>query len=213
MNKFFVNVLLLILSSFYSCNSPKKDAKVIQHEAKQKKIVDCNYTFEEAISGTKAPKSILKELKLVDVEYYSTDGKIHVGQVLTNKKIAGDVKRMFHFMFKARFPVAKVIPAVRYHWNDDLSMQDNNTYSFCYRDAGYSKHASGMAIDINPFFNPVRWKKGYENRINKPLGARYNSSVKGTFYALHPVVLEFRKRGFRWGHSFTRNFDDHHFEK
>jgi hypothetical protein len=70
-----------------------------------------------------------------------------------------------------------------------------------------------MAIDINPFFNPVRWKTGYENRKNKPVGAKYNTSVNGTFYALHPVVVEFRRRGFRWGHTFTRNFDDHHFEK
>lgn len=213
MNRCFVCFVLLFVGVIYSCNSPQKETKVDRRHAKQKVIVDCNYTFEEAIAGTKAPKSILKELKLIDVEYYSTDGKIHAGQVLTNKKIAKDVKRMFRFMFKARFPVAKAIPAVKYHWNDDLSMQDNNTYSFCYRDVGYSKHALGMAVDINPFFNPVRWKKGYENRINKPVGAKYDTSVNGTFYASHPVVEEFRRRGFRWGHTFTRNFDDHHFEK
>jgi len=213
MNKCFVGLVLLMFGVLYSCNSPKKDTKVVPSEAKQKVIVDCDYTFEEALAGTKAPKSIQKELTLLDVEYYSTDGKIHAGQVLTNKKIAKDVNRMFRFMFKARFPIAKVIPAVKYHWNDDLSMQDNNTYSFCYRDASYSKHALGMAIDINPFFNPVRWKTGYENRKNKPVGAKYNTSVNGTFYALHPVVVEFRRRGFRWGHTFTRNFDDHHFEK
>lgn len=213
MNKYFVCLLLMLLAVLYSCNAPKKDGKTSRRELKQKVIVDCNYTFEEAIAGTKAPKSILKELKLIDVEYYSIDGKIHAGQVLTNKKIARDVKKMFRFMFKARFPVSKAIPAVRYHWNDDLSMQDNNTYSFCYRDVGYSKHALGMAVDINPFFNPVRWKKGYENRINKPVGAKYDTSVNGTFYASHPVVEEFRRRGFRWGHTFTRNFDDHHFEK
>lgn len=213
MCKCFVCFALLMFTVFYSCDSQKNETKAERSEAKPKVIVDCNYTFDEALAGTKAPKSIQNELRLIDVEYYSTDGKIHAGQVLTNKKIAKDVKRMFRFMFKAHFPVAKVIPAVRYHWNDDLSMQDNNTYSFCYRDASYSKHAFGMAIDINPFFNPVRWKRGYENRKNKPVGARYDTSVNGTFYSLHPVVLEFRRLGFRWGHTFTRNFDDHHFEK
>lgn len=213
MNKCFVCFTLLLISIFYSCNAPQKKSKPLRNETKEEVIIDCNYSFDEAIAGANAPKSIIKELELIDVKYYSTDAKIHAGQILTNKKIAKDVKRMFRFMFKAHFPIAKVIPVVMYNWNDDLSMEDNNTYSFCYRDVSYSKHATGMAIDINPFFNPVRWKKGYEYRKNKPVGAIYNTSVNGTFYALQPVVMEFRKWGFRWGHTFTRNFDDHHFEK
>ncbi|MDP4240408.1 MAG: M15 family metallopeptidase [Bacteroidota bacterium] len=115
-------------------------------------------------------------------------------------------------MFHEKFPVAHAIPVVKYHWDDDASMQANNTYSFCYRDISFSKHARGMAIDINPYFNPVRWKKGYEGHLNKPSGAHFNASIPGTFYRLNPVVQEFKKLGFRWGHNFTMKFDDHHFE-
>src|ERR1035437_6634 len=146
------------------------------------------------------------------VTYYSTDGKIHNGQVLTNKKLVKSLEIAFHFMFENKFPIAHAIPIVKYGWDDKLSMQANNTYSFCYRNTSYSKHAYGMAIDINPFFNPLRWKTGFENRINRPIGAHYEPAIPGTFYSLHPVVQEFKKLGFHWGHNFKDKFDDHHFE-
>lgn len=141
------------------------------------------------------------------------DGKIHQGQILTNKQIAEDLKDIFNFILKEKFPVAQVIPIVKYNWNDKLSMKANNTYSFCYRNASYSKHAKGMAIDINPYLNPVRWKKEYSYRKDVPEGANYNPEVPGTFTPEHPVVLKFKSLEFKWGRNFKRNYDDHHFEK
>lgn len=173
-------------------------------------IIDAAYTFEEAISGTKAPRSIIDQLTLFDVTYLSTDGRIHRGQILCNKIIEEEIKKIFRFMLDKGFVIEKAIPIVKYNWNDSLSMDDNNSYSFCYRDITYSKHATGMAIDINPRFNPLRWKG--EERPNKPEGAVRDTTVNGTLYPGHPVVEEFRKLGFRWGHTFTRFYDDHHFE-
>lgn len=174
-------------------------------------IVDSRITFEEAIAGTEAPKSILDELVLLDVLYKSTDNKLHQGQILTNRKIGDDIRYMFGFMLENGFVIEKAIPIVHYNWNDSLSMDDNNTYSFCYRNVSYSKHARGMAIDINPRFNPVRWKR--VNRPNQPEGAVPDTTVNGTLYSGHIVVKEFNKLGFRWGHTFTKYYDDHHFEK
>jgi len=175
-------------------------------------IVDCNYKFMEAVAGTKAPQSIIDELTLITVRYYSTDKKLHQGQILTNKMMSHQVELMFCVIKKMKFPIAHAIPIVRYNWDDEASMKANNTYSFCYRNVSYSKHAMGMAIDINPLFNPVRWKSDSINRLNKPIGATYDSSVEGTFYPTSPVVEEFRKIGFRWGHNFPTKYDDHHFE-
>jgi hypothetical protein len=217
MTRFFKIIYLLLFISLISCNSDKKGANHVRRQVrkdafKETTIVDCHYTLEQAIEGSNAPKRILNQLQLIDVRYYSTDGKIHQGQILTNKKMVPKIEMLFQFILKVKFPVAHAIPIVKYNWNDDASMQANNTYSFCYRDISYSKHARGMAIDINPFYNPVRWKKGYEYRQNKPIGAHYNPDIPGTFYSSNPVVLESRKFGLRWGHSFTRNYDDHHFE-
>jgi len=90
-------------------------------------------------------------------------------------------------------------------------MADNNSYSFCYRNISYSRHATGMAIDINPRFNPLRRKSG--DRPNIPADAVQDTTVNGTLYPGHPVVKEFLKKGFRWGHTFSKYYDDHHFEK
>jgi hypothetical protein len=196
-----------------SINQNKNRKKTAMETDKANIIIDCNYTFAEAIAGTKAPDSVIDSLKLITVEYYSTDGKIHRGQVLTNRKIADEIEEIFKFILQQKFPVYQVIPVVKYDWNDERSMEDNNSYSFCYRDITYSKHATGMAIDINPFFNPVRWKEEYSYRKNKPEGAVYNPEVPGTFYETQPVVEKFKEMGFKWGHNFSRNHDDHHFEK
>ena len=174
-------------------------------------IIDSKLTFEESIAGTKAPKSIIDELVLFDVQYISTDGKLHQGQILTNKKLEENIKQIFGFMLENNFVIEKAIPIVQYNWSDSLSMDDNNTYSFCYRNISYSKHARGMAIDINPRFNPVRWKK--VNRPNQPEGAVLDTTVNGTLHPEHLVVKEFRRLGFRWGHTFSKYYDDHHFEK
>lgn len=210
-----------MIVAFFSCTENRKqsaastslemDTIIVSFPEKPDTIIDSRYTFDEAIEGTNAPHEIIAQLELFDVTYLSTDGNIHRGQILSNKKIAEDLKHLFRFMLEEGFVVEKAIPIVRYNWKDSLSMDDNNTYSFCYRNISYSKHARGMAIDINPRFNPVRWKNA--NRPNQPEGAVLDTTVNGTLHPDHPVVKKFRKKGFRWGHTFSKYYDDHHFEK
>lgn len=212
-------ILLCTGAFFLSCTGNKRETQPIaeteEHASetitlKKDTVIDAAYTFEEAIAGTKAPQQIIDQLILSDVCYLSTDAKIHRGQILTNKEIATDIVHLFRFMLNEGFVVEKVIPVVRYNWNDSLSMADNNSYSFFYRNISYSRHATGMAIDINPRFNPLRRKKG--DQTNIPAGAVQDTTVNGTLYPGHPVVEEFKKRGFRWGHTFSKYYDDHHFE-
>ena len=216
MLKHYPVLCIVVVGLLISCNSNKLKITKRTHKTVEAKrstvIVDCNYSYEEAIQGSIAPHDITAQLQLINVQYYSTDGKIHQGQLLTNKEIVQKLELIFDFMLRKKFPIAHAIPIVKYNWNDDLSMQDNNTYSFCYRNVSYSKHARGMAIDINPYFNPLRWKEGYTFRQNKPIGAKSDSTVAGTFFPLNPVVLEFMRLGFKWGHYFPKKYDDHHFE-
>lgn len=209
------SIILLILVIFFVACSHKKDRpkKTSPHSRKADTvIVDCQYTFEEATEGSKAPRDIIMQLELIDVKYISTDKKLHQGQILTNKRMSATIRKMFTIMLTHKFPVASAIPVVKFENNDDLSMEANNTYSFCYRNTSYSKHSIGMAIDINPFFNPVRWKPGTPYRMQKPAHAVYQTDVNGTFYPDHPIVIAFKKLGLKWGHNFSTKFDDHHFE-
>lgn len=221
------NLFFLIFLIILSCNNNRRNSatpadihadstaedlqSIIQEPVLPDTIIDASYTFDETVEYSEAPEEIISQLELVDVYYISTDGKIHKGQVVTNRQIANDIKEIFSFMLDEGFVIEKAIPIVKYGWNDSLSMADNNSYSFCYRNISYSKHATGMAIDINPRFNPLRWKN--IDRPNTPAGAVLDTTVNGTLYPGHIVVNEFRRLGFRWGHTFTKYYDDHHFEK
>ena len=176
-------------------------------------IVDSAISFSEAIEGSTAPDEIILTLSLVDVLYYSFDGKKHQGQILVNQELEDDVYEIFNFIEKILFPVGKVIPVVSYQWNDHQSMADNNSSSFNFRviegTAKLSMHSLGKAVDINPVQNPVI----YANGVIAPEGATYLSQERGTLTADHAVVQEFFKRGWHWGGNFEQPKDYHHFEK
>jgi hypothetical protein len=176
-------------------------------------IKDSSMTFEQSIEGTKAPKSIIDSLEIVNVEYYDAAGKLRSGQFVLNIAVAQDVKEAFEILKKTKFPVAKAIPIVEFAWDDNASMNANNSSAFNYRFiAGterLSHHATGRAIDINPMQNPVIYSDG---KIS-PKGAKYNPKVPGTFTADCEIVKFLKSRGWRWGGDWTSFKDYHHFDK
>lgn len=203
-------ILAFMLLLFQPISNYKFNSNRYQDETKI--IIDCNYTFEEALKGMEVPNSILKQISLVDVEYYSFDEKLHRGQILINKNAAKDILEIFEFIKSSRFPIAKVIPAVKYNWNDDSSMNDNNTTAFNYRKVKGSKvlsaHSYGLAIDINPLQNPH-----VKGKIIQPLKGKYDVKMKGTILRDSKLVQEFVKRGWKWGGRWRSSKDYQHFEK
>ncbi|MFN3871419.1 MAG: M15 family metallopeptidase [Ignavibacterium sp.] len=175
-------------------------------------IIDSDMTFEEAIAGINIPESIKNNLVLIDVQYYSFDGKLHQGQLLVHKSAAKDLIEIFEIIKEIKFPVQRVVPIVKYGWNDDVSMRANNTSAFNYRklrDANIvSYHSKGLAIDINPLQNP-HIKRGK----TIPEGAEYDKSRPGTITDSSTIVKEFRKRGWIWGGFWRSSKDYQHFEK
>lgn len=179
----------------------------------QSPIIDSKMTFKEATKGTKAPKEVLNELTLLDIDYLSFDNKIHRGQIIVNKAVAEDTKFIFNLMLENKIPINKMIPIVKYNWDDDKSMEDNNTSAFNYRFVAGTKrlsnHALGRALDINPQFNPVYYSDG---KMSPPNGKR-DTTKNYTFTENHIVVKELKKRGWRWGGDWTSLKDYHHFDK
>jgi hypothetical protein len=176
-------------------------------------VVDSSMSFSEAIEGTNAPLEIIDLLSIIDVCYYSFDGRKHQGQIIVNQELEEDVYEIFNFIEKILFPVGKVVPIVAYQWDDNNSMEDNNSSSFNFRviegTTKLSMHSLGRALDINPVQNPVI----YSNGVVIPQGAKYLPKERGTFTADNPIVNEFLKRGWHWGGNFDQPKDYHHFEK
>jgi peptidoglycan LD-endopeptidase CwlK len=166
----------------------------------------------------KCPEQIRKRQKVVKLKYYSMDGKIHQGQLVVDKDLVKDTKKVFKLALKERFPIYSVIPISdrRFRrdgrWDDELSMEANNTSGFNYREitggGRLSNHAYGRAIDINTFLNPY-----IKGDIVLPHGAKYDPGVAGTLNPDHPIVKVFLEFGWTWGGSWTSRPDYQHFEK
>lgn len=178
----------------------------------QQAIIDANYTLDQALQGTEAPYAITKNLRLIDVQYFSFDGKLHQGQLIIHKNLLVDIEKIFNLIKLSKFPIAKVIPIVKYQWQDSLSMADNNSSAFNYRvmanSSKLSYHAHGVAIDFNPVQNP--YIKGTNTQ---PAGATYDMEKKGTLTKQSPVYLLFKKMGWEWGGDWQTLKDYQHFEK
>lgn len=175
-------------------------------------ITDSDMSLSQALSGPDIPENIRRELYLLNVKYYSFDGKIHKGQLVVHTSVIEDVRELFDIMLEEKFPIARVIPVQKYAWSDELSMKDNNTSAFNYRRVKgtriMSKHSFGRAIDINPQQNPFLKRGKYS-----PAGAVYKKDQPGTLTAGSRIVKEFKKRGWKWGGEWRSSKDYQHFEK
>ena len=175
-------------------------------------ITDSDLTFEEAIVGLDFPIEIRKKLTLINVLYFGFDEKIHKGQIVIHKKLSAEIKEIFDELFAKRFPIEKVIPIVKYNWDDEASMRDNNSSAFNYRFISGTKklsnHSFGTAVDINPFQNPY-----IVGKKTMPAGSEYNKEEKGTILSNSVVVQAFKKRGWEWGGDWKNRKDYQHFEK
>ncbi len=187
-------------------------ANLPQEKSSNEIVRDSSLTFDEAIKGLKFPEQIRKQLKLIDVKYLGFDGKIHIGQLVVNKKVAHDLVTIFDELLKIKFPIHSVIPISQFDWDDEKSMLANNTSCFNYRvikgTNRLSNHAFGLAIDINPFFNPYVKANSVE-----PEGAKYIPSRPGTITKDSEVVKIFISKGWKWGGNWGKGKDYQHFEK
>ena len=188
MNFLITLSILFLFSSGGQINNPYEKEQI---------IIDSHMKLEEAFMGKEIPNPNTKNLRIIDVEYYSFDNRLHRGQVVIHKDLAEDIKEIFTLIKEKKIPIKKVVPINKYNWSDEASMKDNNTSAFNYRVISgtrtFSTHAQGRAIDINPFLNP-QIKKGK----TFPEGAVYNKYARGTITAHSWLTHEFYKRGWRW---------------
>lgn len=177
-------------------------------------IIDSAYSsLEEALVGSLAPKEIQAGLHLFTVQYISYDSLLHQGQVVVDARVSAQVQDIFRELLEKKFPIYKVVPIAAYAWDDEASMQDNNTSAFNYRKIlatdSLSNHSLGLAIDINPKQNPYF---AYDGNVY-PMCAVYDVSVQGTIHKESDIVKIFMSYGWAWLGEREENKDYQHFEK
>ena len=98
------------------------------------------------------------ELDTLQVQHIDGNGRTQQGVIVCNKKITNDLREIFAELYKAKYPIERIRPISEYGNDDERSMRANNTSCYCYRvvegSTKLSKHAQGLAIDINPLYNP-----------------------------------------------------------
>jgi hypothetical protein len=154
------------------------------------------------------------DLRLVRVSYYGFDGRAHVGALVVHRRVARDAVSVFRRLYGARFPIRRMTPVSAYRGSDDASMAADNTSGFNCRRAvggsGWSQHAYGLAIDVNPVENPYT----LGGKILPRAGRRYldRSRVRrGMAVAGGTLVRAFAAVGWSWGGRWTGSPDYQHF--
>ena len=160
------------------------------------------------------------DLRYLRVRHWDYDEQTHQGELVCNRLIADKLLAIFRELYKAHYPIQRIRLADEYDADDERQMRDNNTSSFCYRNVSgsknLSKHARGLAIDINPLYNPyIRYRKD-GSQIIEPANAKpYADRSKSYRYKIVKGDLCYRlfiQHGFTWGGSWRTMKDYQHFE-
>jgi len=210
--------LILALSGCATVRAPEMMVEQAPIGSIDNPIVDSNITLYEALRKY-APPEFKRRQRIIDVLYYSFDGKIHKGQIVIDERLVSDIREVFRIALGTRFPITSVIPIShdRFNkngeWNSDgQSMLSNNTSAFNYRRVTGGKqlsmHSYGFAIDINPVQNPY-----IKGKIVLPPRAVYDIRKPGTFTYNSPIVKTFIRLGWTWGGTWRSLKDYQHFEK
>lgn len=155
----------------------------------------------------------LTYLTITHVDFY---GEYQVGNMIVAAEIGYEVLDIFRYIFEYRFPIHQIRLIDYFYANDYYSMADNNTVAFNFRyiagTSRLSRHAFGMAIDINPIQNPyirgdVVWPAAGRTYMDRSY-VRPGMIIRGD-----PVYRAFMSRGWIWGGNWRLPRDYHHFER
>lgn len=160
------------------------------------------------------------ELRYLQVLHKDTEGNSIVGELVCNASIADDLMVIFKELYQAGYPIEKMRLIEYYDGDDEASMLDNNTSCFNQRSitAGgrVSKHSYGLAMDINPRYNPYYKMKASGKAVVRPEGSEaYLDRTEVSPYMIRKGDLcyrLFKQHGFQWGGDWASGKDYQHFE-
>lgn len=164
------------------------------------------------------------QLRYVKVLYCNYNNQTVCGELVCNKAIAEDLREIFLELYRADYQIERIVLIDDYNAVDEVSMSHNNTSAFCFRNIGgskkLSKHALGLAVDINTQHNPfVKFDSAGKIRSVEPNTAIAKEYSKRTPRKPHMIDRSdlcyklFIKHGFRWGGDWRSSKDYQHFEK
>lgn len=161
------------------------------------------------------------DLCYLRLSHWTSNTTERVGEMVCNKAIADDLLDIFRQLYEAHYIIESIRLIDDYEADDEQSMRANNTSCFCFRSVAgsnkLSRHSMGMAVDINPLYNPcVRLTAGGIRTVQPGTATPY-ADRRGHF----PMKITkrdqacrlFTSHGFHWGGAWRSVKDYQHFEK
>ena len=163
----------------------------------------------------------MEELRYLILPHFDGKGHVKIGEMICHESIAADLIDIFRQLFNLRYPIESMRLIDDFDANDVRSMEANNSSAFCYRVVAGSKklsaHARGVAVDINPLYNPYVKQKPDRLIVSpeaaRPYADRSRTDIPMKIDADDPATLLFKAHGFEWGGDWTTLKDYQHFEK
>lgn len=184
-------------------------------------------SVKERITGISYPESgctvPYEDLNYVGLKYIDFNGQEQTGELICNKAVAKDMVEIFHELYRNDYRLESVRLIDEYNGDDTASMAENNTSCFNYRvvdgTTSLSKHAYGLAIDVNPYYNPyVVFHRNADGSdyISPPGSEIYADRSQNFAYKIDENDLCYRlftEHGFTWGGNWNSTKDYQHFQK
>lgn len=176
--------------------------------------------FEEDTEST-TPEITLEELRYVHILHYDFDATLREGELICNEYIAQDLLEIFYELYRNEYQLEKVLLIDEYDGDDTASMEDNNTSCFNYRvvagSTALSRHALGLAVDINPLYNPyIAYTTNGEGNVLPASASAYADRSVNFPYKIDENDLCYKlfiQHGFTWGGNWNNVKDYQHFQK
>lgn len=160
-----------------------------------------------------------EDLRYLQVLYKDLAGKTQQGEMVCHQAIAAKLVAIFQELYGAGYPIERMQLIDDFDADDERSMEANNASCFNYRLISHtnriSKHGLGMAVDINPLYNPYVKTVAGRLLIEPAAAAPYIDRRKAfpCKITVDDLCCQlFKAHGFIWGGDWTDRKDYQHFE-
>lgn len=160
-----------------------------------------------------------EDLRYIHILHKDLEGNTCEGEMVCHKIIAQDLLEIFEELYLNDYPIERMVLIDEYGADDETSMTANNSSCFNYRVISHttkiSKHGLGIAVDINPLYNPYTKIVDGTRIVEPAAGEPYLDREADFPYKIDEDDLCYKlfiEHGFEWGGSWTSAKDYQHFE-
>jgi poly-gamma-glutamate synthesis protein (capsule biosynthesis protein) len=156
----------------------------------------------------------LEDLRYVTLTHWDMTGAAVTGELVVHADLADGIVEVFRTLFDAAYPITSMRLVDDFGADDTASMNADNTSAFNCRaitgGTGWSEHAYGRAIDVNPVENPYVVVGSY---VAPRAGYAFDErpDAPGVIHDGDLVVQAFAAQGWQWGGYWDNPIDYQHF--